>query len=318
MRAFQGTIAAALTTLLLIAPGASAATEAGDDCVGNVVEANRTMIAWNSGNFSMNRVVGEPGGVIVAWKVRLAAGHAPMPERLETFRAVNETPEEARKEAESSMETVQEGENVFKTRIPVHPSAQLGVYGPLGTFACETGESVVTGSFEGAAAVGEVKPVTGMVGFRAPVVAVVEPDVDGDGYGDETQDLCPQSAALQVACPTVTAKASAVAKKKSIVVRVEVSAQATVDVFGQVGWGYKPKPGMKTTRIVAALTGPKQSLEAGKPALFRVPLPKIVQRRLAKLTPQESLKAKIEVGALDLAGRETVRKLTVKLAGWKR
>jgi hypothetical protein len=318
MRAFKGTVAAALTALLLAAPGASAATEAGDDCVGNVVEANRTMIAWNSGSFSMNRVVGEPGGVITAWKVRLAAGHAPMAERLETYRGVNETPEEIHKEAESSLETVREGENVFKTRLPVHPSAQLGVYGPAGTFACETGESVATGSFEGSAAVGETRAVTGMIGFRTPVVAVVEPDADGDGYGDETQDLCPQGAALQVACPAVTIRTGAVARKKSIVVLVGVSSEARVEVFGQVGWGYKPKPGVKTTRIIAALTGPKRSVAAGKPSFFTVPLPKIVQRRLAKLSSQESLKAKIKVSVKDLTDRETIRRLTVKLTGWKR
>jgi hypothetical protein len=33
--------------------------------------------------------------------------------------------------------------------------------------------------------------------------AELEPDADGDGYGDETQDLCPTDAARQDACPTI-------------------------------------------------------------------------------------------------------------------
>lgn len=321
MRAFGATSGATvLTALLLAAPSASAATEAGDDCVGNTVEANRTMIAWNSGNFAMNRVAGEPGGVITGWRVRLAPGHASMPERLETYRAVNETPEEIHKEAESSLEVVREGENFFRTRIPVHPSAQLGVYGPAGTFACETGESVVTGSFEGSAAVGEVRAVTGMIGFRTPVVAVVEPDADNDGYGDETQDECPQSAAIQIACPAVTLSTGAVARRKSILVRVGVSSKATIDVYGQVGWGFKASlklktAGAKPTRIIAALSGPKRNVTPGKPSFFKVPLPKIVLRRLGRLTPKESLKAKLTINAKDLAGRVTNRRLTVMLKG---
>jgi ribosomal protein S8E len=32
--------------------------------------------------------------------------------------------------------------------------------------------------------------------------AVLEPDADGDGYGDVTQDLCPTNAATHDACPT--------------------------------------------------------------------------------------------------------------------
>ena len=36
---------------------------------------------------------------------------------------------------------------------------------------------------------------------RINVSAVLEPDVDNDGYGDISQDLCPQSALTQAACP---------------------------------------------------------------------------------------------------------------------
>jgi hypothetical protein len=35
-----------------------------------------------------------------------------------------------------------------------------------------------------------------------PVAATLEPDADGDGYGDETQDLCPTQAATHGACVT--------------------------------------------------------------------------------------------------------------------
>jgi hypothetical protein len=48
--------------------------------------------------------------------------------------------------------------------------------------------------------------------------ADIEPDADHDGYGDETQDLCPTNAAIQTACPTqplpVTPKCKKAKKKK--------------------------------------------------------------------------------------------------------
>jgi len=37
------------------------------------------------------------------------------------------------------------------------------------------------------------------------VQADIEPDADHDGYGDETQDLCPTNAAIQTACPATPA-----------------------------------------------------------------------------------------------------------------
>jgi hypothetical protein len=43
--------------------------------------------------------------------------------------------------------------------------------------------------------------------------AAVEPDADGDAFGDETQDLCPTNAAVQVACPVLTANPVLTAKK---------------------------------------------------------------------------------------------------------
>lgn len=37
--------------------------------------------------------------------------------------------------------------------------------------------------------------------YQAPISGVIEPDADGDGYGDETQDQCPTDASTQGPCP---------------------------------------------------------------------------------------------------------------------
>ena len=44
----------------------------------------------------------------------------------------------------------------------------------------------------------------GVAAARANIAAVLEPDADLDGFGDASQDLCPQSAATQAACPPPT------------------------------------------------------------------------------------------------------------------
>ena len=99
-------------------------------------------------------------------------------------------------------------------------------------------------------------------------MATVEDDRDGDGYGDETQDKCPTNPALQTECPPVVAKSKAEAKRKSIVVEVGVSSEALIDVYGQVGWGFKPNPKLKTagakpTRLIVGLSGPRKTVLPG-------------------------------------------------------
>lgn len=74
---------------------------------------------------------------------------------------------------------------------------------------------------------------------------MIEPDADGDGYGDETQDKCPQSALAQVACPVVKLSVSASAKKKQATILVTDDVPASVTVGGQVALGKGKKAKLK-------------------------------------------------------------------------
>lgn len=307
-------------SLVAVSP-ASAAQEVGEPCTATGTEANRTLLVFNGANApAMQPVVPEePAQVITSWKVRVGPGIAVLPQRLEVYRVLNEE-QDYRKEAESATVTVGEGLNVFPTRIPVKSfTGYLALYGPSGTFVCNPAPQLA-GSFEGAAAVGETRRVSGSIGLGVPLTATVEDDRDGDGYGDETQDECPKNAALHTNCPPVTVRSKAEAKRKSILVRVGVSSEALIDVYGQVGWGFKPSPKLKTagakpTRLIVGLSGPKKTVLPGKRASFRVPLPKAVLRRLGRLAPKESLTAKLTVSCTDLAGRIKHQRLDVKLKG---
>lgn len=118
----------------------------------------------------------------------------------------------------------------------------------------------------------------------------------------------------------VTLTASGKARKRSILVRVSASAEASVRVLGQVGWNFqpkrKPKPGKgKTARLIIALSGGTKTVLPGETARFTIPLPKTVLRRLGRLEPSKSLKAKITVLATSLANQTFGRRLVVKLPG---
>jgi hypothetical protein len=298
---------------------ASAAKEVGEPCVANGAAANRTALVFTGANNPLIQPVvpEEPPQVITAWKVQVGPGIAPLAQRLEVYRVLTEA-QDYRKEAESVTEIVHEGVNVFAARIPVKSwTGYLALYGPGGAFVCNSTPGVA-GFFEGSAALGETRNVKSAINQGVPLTATVEDDRDGDSYGDETQDKCPTNPALQTECPPVVAKSKAEPKRKSIVVEVGVSSEALIDVYGQVGWGFKPSPklkatGAKPTRLIVGLDGPKKTVLPGKRVPFRVPLPKSVLRRLGKLTPKESLTAKLTVSCTDLAGRVKHQRLDVKL-----
>lgn len=65
--------------------------------------------------------------------------------------------------------------------------------------------------------------------------ADIEPDVDADGYGDETQDLCVQRSDIHDACPTpkITGKAKSTSNGFTITVDRAAKAQITIDRVGK-------------------------------------------------------------------------------------
>lgn len=320
---FPVSIGVAIVMALVAASSASASRESGDACVANTVETNRTMIPFDNGRLGMNRTIVEGGigeggdrGVVTGWKVRVGLGQHTLPQRLEIYRAVNDSGE-FRQEAQTPLEMVQVGENSFPARIPVLIGAHLGLYGSEGTFACTAEEPVVSGAFEGSANVGEVRKVTDLFGLRTPVTVIIERDEDGDGYGDETQDGCTEYASIQTACPFVRLTPSITAvTKRAILLDVSTGDPTQVQVSGQVGWRVQPTPRAHAVkRVVIVLSGGTQEVPAGATVAFTVPLPKAVKRRLGKLEPKGRLKAKLRVISTDLVGHQTLSCLIVRLPG---
>lgn len=98
------------------------------------------------------------------------------------------------------------GTYTFPTRLPIKAGDRIGVdaiSGDLYAFAAAAaGDSHSYWSPllpDGGA--GRTPNGTNNPGLRPMLNADLEPDADGDGFGDETQDQCPTDASVQGACP---------------------------------------------------------------------------------------------------------------------
>jgi hypothetical protein len=311
---------------LLAAPGASALEEVGNPCVADGSEAGATMLGLsNQGSLPFMQPIAPPEGahVITRWRVQVGPGIGPVAQQLVASHQVGE--ESDRKVGESAVETLVAGSNEFATRIPVSEYDHIGLRGPEQTLICHQ-QMNTAGRLKGAFAIGETRHFEVLAHIGTPVIARVEPDRDGDGYGDETQDGCPWNPVLQTECPPVTPKVDSVApKERAILVKVGVSSEAQVQVFGQVSWRLHQEGGQGSVRgrkgdqglTVGLSAGGARTVVPGTVVSFRLPLTKAVLRRLGRLAPQQALRAQITIRTTDLAGRENDRLATVKLRGRK-
>jgi hypothetical protein len=91
-------------------------------------------------------------------------------------------------------------------RIPVRQRDVIGLYYD-GTLGCKG--SNVGGGYATRDSLADVSPGSSgsfdpgndFPGYKISVAAQLERDADGDGYGDETQDLCPSDVSTQGLCP---------------------------------------------------------------------------------------------------------------------
>jgi uncharacterized repeat protein (TIGR01451 family) len=151
-----------------------------------VVPAGGVLTSWSTytgttaGQSAALRVLGTPGNggmYPVLWR---GATHALLTDRLVTV------PE----------------------RVTVHEGDRIAFW-----HATDTSCARLTGSAYDVVPISTLDPPVGgeinymglsISGGRIDLSATIEPDADGDGYGDETQDACPQQAALHDrACPDV-------------------------------------------------------------------------------------------------------------------
>jgi hypothetical protein len=149
------------------------------------------------------------------------------------------------------------------------------------------------------------------------VAAVIEPDADKDGFGDETQDQCPSQATTQGACDTTAPAVTGLAVKGNKA-SYTLSEAATVSLLlekklpgRKVGKKCAPQTAKNKTRkkcsrfkaVGAAFAGP------GAAGANQVALP------VKKLAPGSY---RLTITARDAAGNQTVKSVSFKVAKKKK
>jgi hypothetical protein len=306
---------ACVATLAVGAASASAAVEFGSSCTADrAAEGGQyTLIGLSENGTSIAAPV---SGVITEWKINLVPEvEFAIPQALKVFRPTP-NPSQFTVVGESAPEYVVSGANAFATRIPVQTGDHLGLYGngPIGTLYCEeeAGPGDTMGPVEGNVPTGSTATVVEPAEDLVPVRAKIEPDVDNDGYGDETQDLCPSNASTHGACPPppvpappLKLDAFPIAQKGSVMVLVDTSASAPVTVTGSA----KTKKGAVSMASAPTLITPGQF---GKVVLL---FPASLKKALRKLPRSKSLSLTITASAPNAAGPASTATTKVSLKG---
>jgi hypothetical protein len=309
--------AAAAVCAFVGVSSASAATEFGSGCVATGA-APFNIISLGHGTDSPLPVAAPVSGVITQWTVKADLGEGELtPEEAAILtRLYRQTLDVYKPAGGNSYTLVGEevggslslGEtNVYPARIPVQAGDLLGLGGGL-AFYCETtdpGDKV--GFAKGTIASGSTAPFEmEETELQVPVVAKIESDIDGDGYGDETQDKCPQSAAYQTACPVVTISSKPLAGRNSVTVYVSTSLGAQVGLGGTVKLGKG-----KTAKLTAAA----QTVSPGQVATFKLTLTGQVNKALKELPTKKALTLSITASATNVTGAPSSSTSKVKLKG---
>jgi len=307
-------IASSIAALALTAPAAFAgSSEAGWGCTANGSEAGATVLSTPEDGSPYSPLAKENPGVIVSWTVRVEAGLGQFAQQLGVFRPAGNG--EYTKVAESAVETFgppPAGElTSYPARIPVQQGDLLGLYGPEATLYCFGGPAP---RFGGPVAVGETKAFA-MDGRRSPVNAVVEEDLDRDGYGDFSQDRCPVSALFQTDCPLpAIAVGKVTVKQRAILIEASNNTDAAFQAVGEIRW--RKAPGGPKVRV-GLNTGPATQAAGQTPVTLRVALPRSARNRLEQLPRRRWLQARIDVRATNLVPYPGTHEIKVKLPGRK-
>jgi hypothetical protein len=294
---------ATVATLSTSSPALAATGDFGNACIATTGQLTTTYLNIANEPGNPLSAAAPSSGVITKAAVALPAGPFSYATKLKVARGTG-VANQYTVQAESAAFTLTGGAQAFSVRVPVTAGDLIGLGGPT-AFACGAVAGATAAAVAADAAVGAPVVYTPAANASVPVVATVEPDVDHDGYGDVTQDQCPQSALFQTACPVVKLASFAAASTKGISFLVTTNNHAVVKVSGLA----KVK-GKKVT-----LKGGTKTLDAGTLGQFNVRLPKALKAALAALPAGKTIKVTLTATATDLVGRTTSSTSTVKLHG---
>jgi hypothetical protein len=298
----------------LAASASAAAVQIGNQCEATVLGAS----------FTAAQIGGKPGGlpvaapssgVITSWQVNGPATAKEEPEYLKLLPPTG-NPNEYRVVSESPAGLItHQGPNAFPARIPIQAGDHLGVFGVAGVYYCATGNgNDVMGAIGKDATIGSANVYGTNPNFQAAVSATVEPDADNDGYGDETEDKCPQSAQyFEIPCPPLTLSFFSVAQRSAALVYVSAGVPSQITVSAKVPGAPKRKRAGSSAAIklkpVTHLANPGQITK------YKLKFTGPLKAALANLPSNKSLALKVKASGANLAGVVKSEERTLRLKG---
>ena len=184
-----------------------------------------------------------PAGVITSWTVQTDASVAPI--KLKVLHAVGGGSYRIIGESTSVTPTANSTQT-FQSRIPVGIGDYLGMSVLSGSADCMFSTANYTDAVRESStvdpAVGSTITVpTSHPNSRLDVSAVVEPDRDGDGFGDTTQDRCPTDPSTQGNCAVdLSLKAVSIFKSprvgQNITWSVTITNNSSTDTVAKLIW----------------------------------------------------------------------------------
>jgi hypothetical protein len=121
--------------------------------------------------------------------------------------------------------------NTVPVRVPVTAGTSLGMYINTALMGCASAGvagDVMSGAMLDPSVSTAYSPAASFPSFRLNLSAVWEPDADGDGYGDVSQDACPESKLAQAACPAPDTTVTKKPKKKSTKRKAKIVFSSTI------------------------------------------------------------------------------------------
>ena len=319
MRKRFGVLAAAIACVTLTVPaGAGAATEFGDNCLANDTIESPSIGLFEVANPANPLPTAAPAaGILTKWKM---SSGIPAPFSINhVMKVVRQLGPSAVQIVGESPGSVVFGNNTFDARIPVQAGDRLGLTSANEfevTFVCEGPPPSSLGIFAAGGTPGQTVPAAEGPGpVRIPVAALIEPDADNDGFGDETQDKCPQVATLQTACPPVVVLDSfALAKKGKVVVLIATSATTSVTVSGTATFPSSSKKRANSS-AQAKLRGLTKVVSAGRITRFALNFPSRLKSTLATLGGGKAATLKLTATAPNLVGPTSIDRARLKVRG---
>jgi hypothetical protein len=209
-----GSAVLAAAALLVTAPAANAAVTIGSDLQGapgplpgcsSFAPPPCTMV-----NLSLPNLAAPSDGVVVRWRIHPQSAEAATHVRLQVVRRVDLAPVTFRGLNTGQPRTIgpfdDPTELTFPTRQRIHAGDQIALRSdkelPV-TGSLPAGPSDVYAEWTPPLADGETRgPPSNSTTLELFLNADIEPDADGDGFGDETQDDCPEGAGPRNGCET--------------------------------------------------------------------------------------------------------------------